>query len=520
MNNQVCDADVIVIGSGIAALHLVRSLGGRQRVCLLTKTTLRESNSYRAQGGVAAVVADNADSAQTHIADTLRAGDYHHRAAAVETLVEIGAQEVRRLIAQGFAVDRDAQGLPALGLEGAHTYPRVLHAGGDATGERLIEFSLANLPENLSIHEHHTVFELVMAQGRCVGVRSLHQDGTAHTFYAPRVVLASGGVGQLYQYTTAAPTVCGDGLALAYLAGAKLADMEFVQFHPTLLYARQQVCGLLSEAIRGEGGVLVNQRGERIMQGVHPLADLAPRHITAHRIFTCRAQGDEVFLDVRAVPDFARHFPTAAALCAAHGVDVAQGLLPVVPGCHFLMGGVMSDLHGQTSVPGLYAIGEVAHTGVHGANRLASNSLLEGLAFARLLAEHMASAPVPPAITDVPRLPKLRLPETLAREPLQKLMMSAAGIIRNLADLRQAAEKLPDPHDVADRDLSDCSHEEIEQYLMNVTASLIVQAALRRTESRGAHMLTDFPAADPIWAERYLVWQRPHLTMETMKETS
>lgn len=514
VSSKTITTDVIVIGSGIAALHFIRTLNGKRKVQLLTKTSLRDSNSYRAQGGVAAVVGQTQDSFELHAQDTLAAGEYHHNPAAVTALVHDGAREVERLIADGFAVDTDAEGRPERGLEGAHSRPRVIHAGGDATGENLIEFSLANLPGALTLNEGHTVFELIVEHERCVGVRSHDPQGEVCTFYASVVVLATGGVGQLYRYSTAAPTVTGDGLALAYLAGARLADMEFVQFHPTLLYAHDTACGLLSEAIRGEGGILVNQRGERIMAD-YPLQDLSPRHLTAHRIFTCREQGDEVFLDIRSVADFPRHFPTATRLCHEHGVDIQQGLLPVTPGCHFLMGGVLTDLHGRTSVPGLYAIGEVAYTGVHGANRLASNSLLEALAFAQRLAQHVLATPLSEkTISDIPRLPAQPYPALLQIDELKALMMRDAGIIRTREGLRQAQALLPDPHTMNPQDLGQFSKQAVERYLMNLTAALIVGSALNRPESRGAHVLSDCPQADPAWGTRRLVWYNRALITE------
>ena len=388
-------ADVLIIGSGVASLQLAKRLRTDLNVIILTKSFLKTSNSYLAQGGIAAAIGAG-DHPSKHFADTLEAGRYHNDSKAVHILTEAAPSLINSLVAEGCLFDQDEKGELLLGMEGAHSEKRIIHGGGDATGKSMIDFMANQSMENTRIIENRFVYELLLdgSKKECVGVKVKNEKNEIETFLANHIVLASGGCGQLYSYTSNANTVTGDGIALAYRAGAEITDMEFIQFHPTLLYVNGQTRGLISEAVRGEGARLVTAEGKAIMEGIHPLGDLAPRHIVSQIIYDYLRQGIEVFLDISKVHEFTNRFPNITAMCVNNGVDLKGGKIPIVPGSHFLMGGIKTDLIGRTSLHGLYAIGEVACTGIHGANRLASNSLLEGLYMGAGLAEWVNSQPV------------------------------------------------------------------------------------------------------------------------------
>src|SRR5690348_15317794 len=407
-------ADIVVVGSGIAGLTTALKARRAGRVLLVTKTELDAGSTRWAQGGIAAALGPG-DSPEQHLTDTLVAGAGLCDEEAVRVLVTEGPALVRELVELGTNFDLDHAGDLALTREGGHLRHRIAHAGGDATGaeiERaLIEAVKAT--EGIEIIEHALVLDLLKsADGRARGV-TLHvigegqRDGVGAAL-GRAVVLATGGLGQVFASTTNPPVATGDGVALALRAGAEVTDLEFVQFHPTVLWLGPGAAGqqpLISEAVRGEGAVLVDVHGNRFMVGQHPLAELAPRYVVAQAIIRqLRVSGaDHVLLDARAVPDFEERFPTITASCRSHGIDPVTTPIPVVPGAHHASGGIRTDLHGRTNVPGLYACGEVACTGVHGANRLASNSLLEGLVFAARIADELArSLPsaVEPADTD------------------------------------------------------------------------------------------------------------------------
>ena len=340
-----------------------------------------------------------------HFADTLEAGRFHNHEDTVREIVNEAPKLIGDLAKQGNIFDKDQLGNLQLGLEGAHSEKRIVHSGGDATGKNVIEYLISKLPENSKVEENVFVYELIIdhKQKRCIGAKAKTEDGTIRYFYGDYVILATGGCGQLYPYTSNAPTITGDGIAMAYLAGAEIADMEFIQFHPTLLYINGETKGLISEAVRGEGATLVTEDGTPIMEGVHPLKDLAPRHIVSQTIFDYIEKGHEVFLDIRSMNDFEKRFPSVTAICQNNGVNLSEGRIPVVPGSHFLMGGIKTDLMGRTSINGLFAIGEAACTGLHGANRLASNSLLEGLYQGKKLAQWINSHSKKNSIPDFPR---------------------------------------------------------------------------------------------------------------------
>lgn len=499
-------ADVLIIGSGIAALQLVTHLNKDMNVIVLTKSSIGEGNSPYAQGGIAAALSPE-DSPFHHYIDTLEAGRFTNRTDAVLHLTKEAPDIIRSLQQQGCTFDLTREGELLLGMEGSHSHKRIVHGGGDQTGKAIVECLRSHVGDHVSIMEDTMASSLLMDEdGACRGAQALGPDGTLQTFLASHTILATGGCGQLFSYTSNAASATGDGLALAYQAGAKLTDMEFIQFHPTLLYINGETKGLVSEAVRGEGGYLVNETGERIMEHVHPLKDLAPRHIVAQTIYNQMEDGHDVYVEISEISKFSERFPTVTRLCLEHGIPLEEGKIPVAPGAHFIMGGVETDLVGATSIPGLFAIGEVACTGIHGANRLASNSLLEGLVYGKRLAHHLSSIPTPKLhpITETyhPR-PHKELPEL--RE-LQDRMMKGAGIVRTkegLENLKQWLERFP-LNLPSQYGGSAVSKEQLTLLFMLTTAKLITTSALSREESRGGHFRSDIPFEKKSWVDVHI----------------
>ncbi|PLR75335.1 L-aspartate oxidase [Bacillus sp. V3-13] len=507
-------ADVIIIGSGVAALHLAKKIRSDINVIILTKSYLINSNSYLAQGGVAAALG-KADDPAKHYADTLEAGRHHNDEEAVDRLTKEGPGLIRELALAGCSFDRDEVGKLLLGMEGAHSEKRIVHGGGDATGKIIVDFLHRQLSPNVSVYEFVLAFELIVDQetNQCIGVKGKYADGETGHFFAGHVVVATGGCGQIYGFTSNAETVTGDGIALAYLAGAELADMEFVQFHPTLLISEGKAVGLISEAVRGEGAKLLTGDGQPIMENIHPLKDLAPRHIVSQTIYDYLKQGHQVYLDISNINNFSARFPNITALCEQNNIEIQTGLIPVVPGCHFLMGGIKTDLYGRTNIQGLYAIGEAACTGIHGANRLASNSLLEGLAYGKRLAQLINKQPIVSLCSSLPDRKSnssetLPLPEV---PDLKKAMMDYAGIVRTGKGLRHLQEWLATFHieKWVKADLDTLSPPEIKKAFMLITAWLVTESALQRTESRGGHFRLDFPFEDDLnWRKKQIIHKR------------
>jgi L-aspartate oxidase len=511
---------VIVVGSGIAGLTAALTASATHEVTLITKSRLAESNTLYAQGGIAAAVFPD-DSVADHMADTVRAGAGVSVLEAVEALCAEGPQRITDLIRFGVAFDRAGADL-ARGHEAAHSRPRVLHAGGDATGA-FIEEALVRAVQDtaVTILEHSFLTDLIVRGGRVEGVEILVDNpGGALTkrLTADAVILASGGAGRLFRHTTNPVVATGDGVAAAWRAGASLRDLEFYQFHPTTLALPGNF--LISEAVRGEGAVLRNAAGERFMLDEHPDAELAPRDIVARCIaIEMAAQGGEpVQLDATALGAdlLSSRFPTIEAACRMAGLDWAREPVPITPAAHYWMGGVATDAWGHSSLPGLYAVGEVACTGAHGANRLASNSLLESVVFAHRAALSLRSpdhwireehrAP------DVSSSPILR-PEfgesgagscPSSRDALQQLMWDFAGIHRSGEGLTAAASTLA--RWSAAETLSATLSEREDANLLQL-ARLLVGAALERRESRGAHFRSDFPTVSDEFA-RHLTWAR------------
>lgn len=512
---------VIVIGSGIAGLIAALELSPKFAVTLVTKLELAESNTRWAQGGIAAVMFED-DSVAEHVADTLRAGAGLCDRAAVEVLCAEGPGRIRDLIRLGVEFDQH-EGELARGLEAAHSHARVLHAKGDATGLS-IEMALVHAVRraNVEVMEHTFACDLVLEREGVVGLEIQGADGRRRVLDAEAVVLASGGAGQMYLHTTNPLGATGDGVALALRAGAQIADAEFYQFHPTALATSDTF--LISEAVRGEGAVLLDAHGRRFMQALHPDAELAPRDVVARGIaMQMAAQGGmPVKLDATALgAEFLRErFPSITAACERRGMDFTREPVPVTPAAHYWMGGVRTDLWGRTSVPGLFAVGEVACTGVHGANRLASNSLLESLVFAwrcaaflresenatpwPVLAGEVLEAPVAERDAGMGHLwlPAEQGPVRFSRHALQTLMWRHVGIERTGEGLREALEQLVDWR------ASGISVEELEAANLLEIARVVTAGALRRLESRGAHFREDFLETRPEWAHSLIFAQR------------
>ncbi|MEI5011536.1 L-aspartate oxidase [Streptomyces sp. PmtA] len=539
------DADVVVVGSGVAGLTAaLRCTAEGLRTVVVTKALLDDGSTRWAQGGIAAALGEG-DTPEQHLDDTLVAGAGLCDEEAVRTLVTEGPDAVRRLIATGARFDTTAAGSIALTREGGHHRRRIAHAGGDATGAEISRALVTAIRDGaVRVIEHALVLDLLTdPAGRTAGI-TLHVMGEGQhdgvgAVHAPAVVLATGGMGQVFSATTNPSVSTGDGVALALRAGAEVSDLEFVQFHPTVLWLGPDSEGqqpLVSEAVRGEGAHLVDATGTRFMVGQHELAELAPRDIVAKGIMRrMQEQGaDHMFLDARhfGAEMWENRFPTILAACRAHGIDPVTEPVPVAPAAHYASGGVRTDLHGRTTVPGLYACGEVACTGVHGANRLASNSLLEGLVFAeriaRTIAESRAAEPVPAAGQDGPvpaadarpatgaasdagpRGPvPLLVPE--ARHEIQRIMTNGAGVLRSAASLEAAADALEALHLSALHDAEEFDKaaepgvESWEATNLLLVSRVLVAAAQERTETRGCHWREDHPGRDDAEWRRHVV---------------
>ena len=515
----IVQTDYLVMGAGVAGLRAAIELAHDHQVLVVTKEALSESNTFYAQGGIA--VALESEDVPVHLTDTVSAGDGLVFRPAAEVLVAEGPQRVRELIKWGANFDR--QGDSASGdllrtREAAHSNPRILHANGDATGAEISRSlsAYARSQKNIRFAEWTMVTGLVVREGRVVGADLLSPATATHpqqlTRYRARAVLiAAGGAGMVYSDTTNPPVATGDGIAIAAMAGAELADMEFYQFHPTALSLPGVPRFLLSEALRGEGAYLRNDRGERFMEKVHPLLELAPRDVVARAIAregmgTKPGEVRPVYLDMRHVQNIDLHhrFPGITSFLAAHGLDLGRDLIPVRPAAHYLMGGIRTDLDGRSSLTGLYAAGEAACTGVHGANRLASNSLLEGLVFGARAAKAMLSD----GLTQEAATKSVKAPVELdSAEQAQVEQLIAdlghamwlyAGLLRQADSLRQGIIELQRLTAQVDALIQSGkgSHRLFEAAALARVAHAILTAALARTESRGAHFRNDFPTRD------------------------
>ncbi|MGV1005272.1 MAG: L-aspartate oxidase [Candidatus Nanopelagicales bacterium] len=508
-------ADVIVVGTGVAGLSLalnIRRLG--HRVLVVTKSRVEDGSTRWAQGGIAAALAED-DSPAEHERDTLVAGAGLCDPAAVHELVTRGPASVRNLITAGAVFDRDAAGEVALTREGGHLHDRIAHAGGDATGAEIFRALSAAIADDPGIELIEQALALDLLRDDQGGVQGLtlhvigegRRDGVGAVL-APVVVLATGGLGQVFAQTTNPAVATADGVAMALRAGAAVADLEFVQFHPTVMYLGPRAQGqqpLVSEAVRGEGAFLVDDAGTRFMLGLHPLADLAPRDVVAKAIMRrMRATGAEhVWLDGRSIGKrWATRFPTVLESCRAHGIDPVTDLIPVAPAQHYASGGVRTDLDGQSSLTGLFAAGEVACTGVHGANRLASNSLLEGLVFPeRIVAKLAAGLPRRRDPIEAAGLPG-NVPADLRRQ-MQAIMTDGVGVLRSAESLSAASEALRSLV-VGDGSL-ELGTAVWETTNLHAASSVLTAHALARQETRGSHWREDFPETDDAnWRVRLI----------------
>ncbi len=512
--------DFLIVGGGIAGLRAAVALAPAGRVLILTKADATESNTGYAQGGIAAAIGRD-DSAALHGADTMRAGDGLCDEAAVRVLVEEGPRYVQELMEWGVRFDRNADRTPALGLEAAHSVRRVLHAG-DATGReigRAMWKHVVTLQAVCTVN-HALVSDLIVEEGAVGGVRYFDHAGGRHEVRGRAVLLATGGAGQVFTDTTNPAVATGDGVALAYHAGARVADLEFVQFHPTALNRTGAPRFLMSEALRGEGARLVNASGEPFMARYHRDGDLAPRDVVARAIvLEARATPGPVFLTLAHLdPGRVRaRFPTIAEMCGQLGLDLAKDPIPVGPAAHYLMGGIDTDVWGRSSVTGLFAAGETACTGVHGANRLASNSLLEGLVFGARAADAMLLAPQAAALKpdrrEVGVAAADRRSETegssasfhrppashLTRQGIRELMWRDVGLFRTRERLQRAIAELDSAYafEALAMDAALASDADAWRHFNLLTvARLIARAALGREESRGGHFREDYPARD------------------------
>ncbi|KAA6185761.1 L-aspartate oxidase [Thiohalocapsa marina] len=514
--------DVLIIGSGAAGLSLALRLGGELSIGIISKRELREGNTLYAQGGISAVL-DAADSVESHVQDTLDAGAGLCDADRVRLVVERGPENIRWLLKEGvkFTRDEDARASDGYHLtrEGGHSHRRVVHAA-DATG-RAVEDTLEGrirVQPNVELFEHHTAIDLITADRfggedhRCVGAYILDShSGEVSTYLARFVVVATGGASKVYLYTSNPDVATGDGIAMAWRAGSRVANMEFIQFHPTCLYHPKAKSFLVTEALRGEGARLLLPNGDRFMPRFDPRAELAPRDIVARAIDheMKRIGSKYVLLDIsHREPDFIReHFPTIHARCLELGIDMTREPIPVVPAAHYTCGGILTDARARTDIPGLYAVGEAAYTGLHGANRMASNSLLECLVFAELAAADILSlAPQWPTPSDIPPWDASRVTEPDEEvvishnwEELRRFMWDYVGIVRTNKRLQRAKRRIDLLRQEIIENYSDFRVDNDLLELRNLVevADLIVQSAQRRCESRGLHYTLDFQQQDP-----------------------
>jgi len=510
--------DSLVIGSGIAGLRAAIELAASGRVLVVSKAGLTESATQYAQGGIAAALSDD-DEISLHLEDTLKAGDGLCLQAAVRVLVEEGPRRIQELLDWGARFDREGTTL-AFTREGAHSRSRVLHAQGDSTGREIIRalFARARSLGGIEFLSNFFTIDLLLDNGRVWGVRYLdEQTGSIQQLEAGKVLLATGGLGQVYAETTNPAVATGDGVAIAYRAAAVLADLEFVQFHPTALYAKGAPRFLLTEALRGEGARLVNTSLERFMRHYHDDAELAPRDVVSRAIVTemQRTGSEFVYLDLTELDPahVQRRFPRIHQVCQQYNLEITADLIPVRPAAHYAMGGVLTDLRGRTNIPGLYAAGEVACTGVHGANRLASNSLLEGLVFGARVGQAMReekpgrrrSRAAPQSQSAAPAANSTEpAPATLERElgkltaDIQAVMWNKVGIVRTGRELQEACQHF---EDFRPPPLAAPNRQAYELINLRDVARIITQCALAREESRGSHYRKDFPMRnDTRWA--------------------
>jgi L-aspartate oxidase len=504
MKQAPAETDFIVIGAGVAGLRAAVELATAGRVVVLAKQEVTDSNTNWAQGGIAAALSDE-DEISLHLQDTLTAGDGLCNPEAAQVLVQEGPERIEELIQWGTEFDRHGTKL-SFSREGAHSRNRILHAHGDSTGREILRalYAKAKTLSNISVLEFEFSTDLDVQAGRVCGIHLRGRSGELQHMSASAVLLATGGLGQLYRNTTNPAVATGDGVAMAHRAGAEISDMDFVQFHPTALYLKNAPRFLLSEALRGEGAYLRNMELDRFMHKYHPLGELAPRDVVAraivHELEVTRSKDPMVYLDLTHLDgeQLKKRFPRIYSTCMQYNIDITTELIPIRPAAHYAMGGVRSDLEGRSNITGLYSAGEAAATGVHGANRLASNSLLEGLVFGaragmkmrdELKQQHTKTAnpqhaPAGPATDDTAKQ---------AIGEIQDWMWQDVGIVRAEAGLKRAIERLESLTAKLMHPQTRCGQ---EAQNLHAAGLLVTRSALARKESRGAHYRTDFPDHD------------------------
>ena len=512
--DELRTAEVLVLGGGVAGLSTAIHARGRA-VRVVTKSAFATGgSSVLAQGGVAAALGGD-DSPARHAADTIAAGAGLCDPEVVRRVTADGPRRIGELLVFGAGLDRRVDGSLALGREAAHSRHRIAHAAGDATGAELVRAlaGAVHAADDIRIDEHVLALGLVLDRGAVVGVMAVNREGLRILYIASEVVLATGGIGRLWRHTTNPDEATGDGLAMALRAGARVADLEFVQFHPTVLAVGGTPMPLLTEALRGDGAVLVDETGARFMLDEHPDAELAPRDVVARAIWRRLRDGGSAFLDATSLADrIGDRFPTVVGLCREHGLDLAAEPVPVAPAAHYHMGGVMVDAEGRSSLPGLWVVGEAARTGLHGANRLASNSLLEALVYGAAAGEALAVECRDPAHPVRVREAASRAAVPIAAEPwldragpselkidglVREIMWAGAGLVRDAAGLYRAADDLSHLETMAEPGRGELDN-------ISLVARMVVHAAATRTESRGAHYRSDFPNASTCWRQEHV----------------
>ncbi|HVS70417.1 MAG TPA: L-aspartate oxidase [Phycisphaerae bacterium] len=523
--------DALVIGGGVGGLRAALEAAEYGDVLLVTKAELRESNTYYAQGGIASVTTPE-DSFESHIQDTVTVGCGLGNRAAIETVVRDAPARIEELVQWGANFDREIDGALAIGREGGHSYARIIHALGDATGRELANSLTRKVRSHadIDVMEHAFVLDLLTVGGGCAGAVVWQKDRGLFVVLARKTLLASGGAGVLYRETTNPPVATADGHAMAYRAGAVMRDMEMVQFHPTTIYIAGATRALVTEAVRGEGAKLIDKNGYRFMPDYHPMAELAPRDIVSRAMLAqmAKTQFTHVFLDARHMSEeaFKARFPGIYEMCMSFSINPAVKPIPVHPSAHYMVGGVVTDLDGRTSIENLYAVGEVSNTGLHGANRLASNSLIEALVFGKRAGEHAgkliaeeAEDLIPPRLTvEIESSSRTELDMSDVRSSLRSLMWRNVGIERNGTHLEEAGEIIDFwSRYVLDKTFDNPAGWELQNMLE--VATLVTRSAALRTESRGVHYRTDFPATDDQRWRVHIDWQaqRPAPTLSEVR---
>jgi L-aspartate oxidase len=507
--------DYLIIGSGVAGLRAAIELAPHGKVLVVTKDKPSESSTEYAQGGIAAAMSDE-DTVGIHFEDTLKAGDGLCREEAVKTLVEEGPERILELISWGAEFDKEGLKLDFT-LEAAHSRRRILHSHGDSTGKELERVLLKKVKSLSSVNKYPFAYtvDLIVDDAACYGAYVV-RGGEVTAILAKATILTTGGAGQLFARTTNPPVATGDGMAIAFRAGAELEDMEFVQFHPTSLYSPAAPQFLLSESIRGEGAVLLNINKKRFMDGYHKMAELAPRDVVSRAIISemVKTGSNHVYLDLRQMgKGFVKNrFPRIYATCLQYDVDITEDLVPVSPAAHYIMGGVRTDVNGATNIQGLYAAGEVACTGVHGANRLASNSLLEGLVYGARAGRAAVDSQlvVKKVCLDEQKASSIRDNDEVKRA-LRKLMWEKAGIIRCAVSLQEAKAKILSFWHITGENYN--IRRDLELKNMITVSGIIVEAALRRQGSVGAHYRSDYKARGEKW-QKHIRWDRQSFALE------